>query len=55
MLRTGIPVSVWEAEGEAVLATAIEMIAADDADDEPQRPAGIDPFDPSTLPEGWRA
>jgi hypothetical protein len=33
MLRTGIPVSQWEREGDSVIMTAARLIAAEDAPD----------------------
>lgn len=48
MLRTGIPVSMLEAEGDDVIHTMVELINAEtDAD-------YVDPEDPSTIPEEWR-
>lgn len=29
MLRTGIPVSVWEAEGDVVIETAVALLTKD--------------------------
>ena len=50
MIRTGIPVTVWETEGWAVINTAIDVLT--EADDPEQR--GVDVNDPSTVPESWR-
>lgn len=38
MIRTGIPVSVWEQEGSTVLMTAARLLAreAEDAEPEPK-------------------
>ena len=49
MIKTGIPVSAWEQEGDAVILTAFDLLF------EPApKPAGIDPFDDSTIPKEWR-
>lgn len=50
MVRTGIPVTVWEQEGDAVIATAFDLLAAEDD----QHRRGVDLDDPDTIPEGWR-
>jgi hypothetical protein len=47
MIRTGIPVSTWEREGDAVIWTAFDLLSEDD------RPAGVDLDDPSTIPSEW--
>lgn len=50
MMRTGIPVSVLEAEGDNVIATMVELVTQD-----PEADQGfIDPDDPSTIPEEWK-
>jgi len=48
MIRTGIPVSTWEAEGDAVIYTAFELLAPADPG------GGVDLDDPSSIPEAWR-
>lgn len=51
MLRTGIPVSTWEQEGDAVINTAVDML---NEQTEPKLPEGaIDPFDDATIPGAW--
>jgi hypothetical protein len=50
MVRTGIPVSVLEAEGDQVINT---MVAVLNAEAEPD-PGFIDTDDPETIPEEWR-
>ena len=50
MIRTGIPVGVWETEGWAVINTAVDLLTESDASDQ----RGVDLDDPSTIPEGWR-
>lgn len=52
MIRTGVPVTTWEAEGDVVIMTAFDILAADAA---PRLPEGaVDPSDPKTLPPEWR-
>lgn len=34
MIRTGIPVSTWEAEGMQVIETAIDLLTNKDGDDD---------------------
>jgi len=51
MMRTGIPVSVLEAEGDVVIATMVKLI---NADTPAKDPGFVDPDDPSTVPEEWR-
>ena len=47
MVRTGIPVSVWETEGDAVTVTAFDLLLSE------ARPAGVDLDDPTTIPQEW--
>jgi hypothetical protein len=47
MVRTGIPVSVWEQEGDAVIYTAFDLLS------EADRPRGVDLDDPATIPAEW--
>ena len=51
MMRTGIPVSVLEAEGDSVIYTMAELI---NAENPPDDQGFIDPDDPSTIPEEWK-
>ena len=53
MIRTTVPVSVWEQEGDAVIYTAFRLLSEADADDEPT--GYIDADDPSTIPPEWRS
>ena len=48
MVRTSIPVSVWEQEGWAVINTAIDLLT------EADEVRGVDVDDPSTVPQEWR-
>lgn len=44
MLRTQIPVSVWEQEGDAVIATAVRLLnAAEAGENAPARPQEGEP------------
>lgn len=38
MVRTHIPVSVWEAEGDDVVMTAFHLLQAEDEEDDPDPP-----------------
>jgi hypothetical protein len=51
MVRTGIPVSVLEAEGDQVINTMVDVL---NAEAEPERGEFIDTDDPETIPEEWR-
>lgn len=48
MIKTGVPISVWEQEGDAVIMTAFDLLF------DPPEKVGIDPFDDSTIPPEWR-
>lgn len=54
MMRTGIPVSVLEAEGNDVIMTVVDLINAEARAERVADEGFIDPEDPATIPEGWR-
>ena len=47
MIRTGIPVSVWESEGDAVINTAFQLLFAQDHDIE--NPDALDLDNPMQM------